>query len=86
MIQSGGLFPHWSIAENIEVVPRLLGWSRGKIDARVEEIVGLLQIDRGLLARYPRQLSGGQQQRIGVARALAADPDIIPDGRAFRRP
>ncbi|MEJ0093465.1 MAG: ABC transporter ATP-binding protein [Methylocella sp.] len=77
VIQSGGLFPHWSIAENIEAVPRLLGWNRGKIDARVEEIVGLLQIDRSLLARYPRQLSGGQQQRIGVARALAADPDII---------
>jgi osmoprotectant transport system ATP-binding protein len=66
VIQSVGLFPHWTIAENIEAVPRLLGWSRAKIDARVEEIAGLLQIDRSLLPRYPRQLSGGQQQRIGV--------------------
>ncbi len=77
VIQSVGLFPHWTIAENIIAVPSLLGWSADKIHARLEEITSLLQIDRNLLSRYPRQLSGGQQQRIGVARALAADPDII---------
>jgi osmoprotectant transport system ATP-binding protein len=77
VIQSVGLFPHWTIRENIAAVPRLLGWSEAKVSARIDEIVALLQIEPSLLQRYPRQLSGGQQQRIGVARALAADPDII---------
>jgi osmoprotectant transport system ATP-binding protein len=77
VIQSVGLFPHWTIAKNILAVPRLLNWPTTKRQARLEEIVALLGIDNRLLARYPRHLSGGQQQRIGVARALAADPDII---------
>jgi osmoprotectant transport system ATP-binding protein len=77
VIQSVGLFPHWTIGDNIAAVPRLLGWPKAKIAARVDELVALLQLDPALLARHPRQLSGGQQQRIGVARALAADPDII---------
>jgi osmoprotectant transport system ATP-binding protein len=77
VIQSAGLFPHWTAADNILAVPRLLKWSPSKCAARLDELVALLHIDPALLTRYPRQLSGGQQQRIGVARALAADPDII---------
>ncbi|WP_036260776.1 ABC transporter ATP-binding protein [Methylocapsa aurea] len=77
VIQSGGLFPHWTIKDNIAAVPRLLGWSDARCAERLDEIVAMLRIDPALLPRYPRQLSGGQQQRIGVARALAADPDVI---------
>jgi osmoprotectant transport system ATP-binding protein len=77
VIQSVGLFPHWTIAQNILAVPRLLNWPKAKCAARLEEITALLGIDPQLLGRYPRQLSGGQQQRIGVARALAADPQIV---------
>ncbi|HUZ91507.1 MAG TPA: ABC transporter ATP-binding protein [Methylocella sp.] len=77
VIQSAGLFPHWMAADNILAVPRLLKWSSSKCAARLDELVALLHIDPALLTRYPRQLSGGQQQRIGVARALAADPDIV---------
>jgi osmoprotectant transport system ATP-binding protein len=77
VIQSAGLFPHWTAADNILAVPRLLKWSPAKCAARLDEVVALLQIDPVLLNRYPKQLSGGQQQRIGIARALAADPDMI---------
>ncbi len=77
VIQSVGLFPHWTIAENILAVPHLLKWSPSQCTARLDALIAMLQIDPVLLNRYPRQLSGGQQQRIGVARALAADPDII---------
>ncbi|MGO9673543.1 MAG: ABC transporter ATP-binding protein [Methylocella sp.] len=77
VIQSVGLFPHWTVAANIGAVPRLLGWDKNKIAGRVEEIAEALHIDPSLLPRYPRELSGGQQQRVGVARALAADPDIL---------
>ncbi|VFU10582.1 ABC transporter ATP-binding protein [Methylocella tundrae] len=77
VIQSVGLFPHWTVAANIATVPRLMGWDKVKIAERVEHIAAALQIDPALLLRYPRQLSGGQQQRVGVARALAADPDIL---------
>ena len=77
VIQSVGLFPHWTVAANIGAVPQLLGWDKNKIAGRVEEIAEALQIDPSQLPRYPRELSGGQQQRVGVARALAADPGIM---------
>lgn len=78
VIQGTGLFPHWTVARNIAMVPRLLKWPRQRINARVDELLHLLGLDPGVYGRkYPQQLSGGQAQRVGVARALAADPDIL---------
>ncbi|KGD79286.1 ABC transporter ATP-binding protein [Pantoea vagans] len=76
-IQSIGLFPHWTVRKNIATVPVLLGWSRAQIDERIAALLALLNLDAQLLNRYPHQLSGGQQQRVGVARALAADPEVL---------
>ncbi|WP_328605593.1 ABC transporter ATP-binding protein [Amycolatopsis sp. NBC_00345] len=77
-IQQAGLFPHFTVAQNIGVVPGLLGWDKKKVTSRVEEMMDLVGLDPAdFRDRFPRQLSGGQQQRVGVARALAADPPVL---------
>ena len=77
-IQQAGLFPHFTVAQNIGVVPGLLGWDKKKVDDRVHEMMDLVGLDPAdFRDRFPRQLSGGQQQRVGVARALAADPPVL---------
>jgi osmoprotectant transport system ATP-binding protein len=76
--QDGGLIPHWRVARNVELVPRLLGWERGRREARAREMLVLVGLDPERHApRYPAELSGGQRQRVAFARALAADPPVV---------
>jgi osmoprotectant transport system ATP-binding protein len=78
VFQSSGLFPHMSVADNVGITPRLLGWRAAEIEARIDELLALIRLDGGSYRnRMPHELSGGQGQRIGVARALAARPRIV---------
>jgi len=78
VIQEGGLFPHFTIARNVALVPSLSGWDQARTDARVRELLNLVGLSPDRFAdRYPRELSGGQRQRAGVARALGADPPLL---------
>src|SRR5271168_502665 len=78
VIQEAGLFPHFTVEQNIALVPTLEKWDAARIAARVTELLNLVGLNRpDFAARYPRELSGGQRQRVGVARALAADPQIL---------
>ena len=78
VIQEAGLFPHFTVAQNVGLVPRLEGWEPARIAARVSELLAMMDLPpEQFLDRYPRELSGGQRQRVGVARALAADPPVL---------
>ena len=83
VFQAIGLFPHLSVAENIGVTPRLLGWPATRIAGQVDRLLDLVRLPRGYAGRNPAALSGGQRQRVGIARALAAQPGIVLLDEAF---
>ena len=77
MIQDGGLFPHLTVAGNVGLLARHLGWKQEKIDSRLKELLELVHLTSDTLDRYPRQISGGQRQRVALMRALFLDPDVL---------
>ncbi len=78
VLQEVGLFPHMTVAENVGITPRLLGWEKARIAARVRELLSLVELDPDVVERRsPQELSGGQRQRVGIARALAAGPSVM---------
>ncbi|CCH53334.1 ABC transporter related protein [Fibrisoma limi BUZ 3] len=77
VIQDAGLFPHYTVAENVATVPKLLGWDAADIRERTRELTDRLRLPPDVLNRYPAELSGGQRQRVGLARALAARPPVV---------
>jgi osmoprotectant transport system ATP-binding protein len=77
VLQNNGLFPHYTVAENIAIVPQLLKWDKKRIEKRISELLEKLHLSPDCLHMYPAELSGGQQQRVGLARALVADPAVL---------